>query len=148
MKKLTNKVIINQQQLFFFLLAITCCAFYYYVFALRTILSLPLDWFGIDRWAFVFSYRCLDVPVSVASGNKAATYLKNYWTFNPVFALTSLNITWFYYANFWPYYSVTSRSYLSTLLARIAMIAPSPLWCFTSSIHFCMFRNDVRLVTS
>lgn len=38
----------------------------------------------------VFLYR--DV-LSFPSGRRAAIYLKNYWTFYPVLALTYLNIT-------------------------------------------------------
>jgi hypothetical protein len=89
-----------------------------------TILLSVVCLFWISKLAFVFSSRlCLEVE-SAASGNSAAIYLKNYWMFAPVFALTYLNMTWFYSARARPYSSVTSRSGKSILLANTAMMAP------------------------
>lgn len=44
----------------------------------------------------------LDV-LSFPYGRRAAIYLKNYWTFYPVLALTYLKITSLSLARFWPY---------------------------------------------
>lgn len=82
------------------------------------------------------------------SGKRAAISLKNYWILAPVLALTSLKSTIFLSAVYLPSAQVTSLSSKSTLLAKSAMITPSPLWFFTSSIHFCTLLKVFLLVIS